>query len=266
MNPGEGRSSGRARPARRRVVCVAGLFALLLGGCAADRASVEKGLLADGNAARRSAGVTEHYLIGCPDAIELRVRGRPELAGPYTVEPTGRIALGEHGPLHIEGRTPAEAARLIAAAAGVAPGDVEVRVTAFRSQYLFLSGQIIGWQRTVPYQGQETVLDLLQRIGGITTGAELKDVYVTRPRLEQNQRPEVFHVNLQAIVLKKNDETNIRLMPFDQVYVGESQQAQLEKAFPPWLRPVYQTFWNMRSGPERPPVATAAASRWIAGE
>ena len=105
---------------------------------------------------------------------------------------------------------------------------------------------VVGQQRSVPYRGQETVLDLLQRVGGLTPGAEPDDVYVVRPHIGDNKRAEVFHVHLRAIVMKQDHKTNIRLLPFDQVYVGETRQARVEKAIPPWMQPIYRAFWNTR--------------------
>jgi len=262
MNPGESRSSWRAGGA---AVVVSAL--LMCAGCATERVNVERALQAAGTDPRRMQGVAEHYQLHCPDAIELRLRDRPELSGQYAIEATGCIDLGDYGPLRVEGKTLAEAARRIAQETGQAPADVTVRVTAYRSQYLFLTGQVIGWQRTVPYQGQETVLDLLQRVGGITPAAELRDIYIVRTHLEQNQRPEVFHVDLAAIVLKHDDKTNIRLLPFDQVSIGESRQSELEKTFPPWLRPIYQAIWDiLPSRPQPPPPPRVPpASLWVAG-
>jgi protein involved in polysaccharide export with SLBB domain len=261
MNPGEGRSSWRDRLACHPLPAI--LFCALCVGCATDRANVEKNLRADRQSVRRSEGVAEHYLLGCPDALEIRIRNRPELSGQAAVDATGSITLADYAPVRVEGRTLPEVARLVAAETGEHPDEVDVRVVAFRSQFLFLSGQIVGWQRTVPYQGQETVLDLLQRIGGITSGADVADVYVLRSHMGDIQRPEVFYVNLKAIVLNHEEKTNIRLMPFDQVHVGESRPAQLEKAFPPWLRPAYQAFWNILPDSQRP--APSPASRWVAG-
>ena len=45
------------------------------------------------------------------------------------------------------------------------------------------------------------MLDLLQRVGGIAPGAAPQDVYVVRSHLGEG-RPEVFHVDLDAIVLR----------------------------------------------------------------
>jgi protein involved in polysaccharide export with SLBB domain len=241
------------------------MLTLLLGvtGCATGRANVEKNLMADTNTGR-SAGVSEHYLVSSPDVLEVSLSNRPELTGTYFIEADGRIDLGDYGRPRVEGQSLAEVARLLASEIGTAPEQVQVRVAEFRSQYLLLFGQVIGWQRTVPYQGQETVLDLLQRVGGITPGAEPDDIYVVRSHLGECQRPEVFHVDLRAIVMKRDEKTNIRLLPLDQVYVGSTRQVDVEKFIPPWLRPLYQTFWDTRPRPAVPRQATAV-SRWVAG-
>jgi protein involved in polysaccharide export with SLBB domain len=223
------------------------LLPLLLSapGCAKDRASVGKNLRAQENALFHGE-IADRYRLGCPDIVELSVPSRPELNGRYQVQPEGRIELENYGKLRVEGKTPLEAAKLVAEETGVDQEKVEVRVAEYRSQHLLLFGEVIGWQRSVSYRGPETVLDLLRRVGGITPGAEPKDVYVLRPHLGDNQRPEAFHVDLHAIVLKHDHKTNIRLQPFDQVYVGETRKAQIEKAVPPWLRAAYQAIWDTK--------------------
>jgi protein involved in polysaccharide export with SLBB domain len=172
--------------------------------------------------------------------LELVVADRPELSGRREIGADGRIDLGDYGKLRVEGRTTPEIVKLLASETGASPEAVHVKVSEFRSQHVLLFGEVIGWQRSVPYRGQETVLDILQRVGGITADAAPKDVHVVRPHVGENRRPEVFHVDLHAIVLKHDQRTNIRLMPFDQIYVGETRRAQIEKAIPPWLRFTYQ--------------------------
>ena len=222
---------------KNRAACwVLALPALLHApGCAKDRVAIEKNLMAQPPAERRE-GVLERYRVGCPDVIELVVGQRPEFSGKYEIGADGRIEMGDYGRLLVEGRTPAEIARAVAAETGASAESIAVRVAEFRSQHLLLFGEVIGWQRSVSYRGQETVHDLLQRVGGITAGAEPKDVYVVRPHLGEALRPEVFHVDLAAIVMNHDERTNIRLHPFDQIYVGETRRAQIEKAIPLWLR------------------------------
>jgi protein involved in polysaccharide export with SLBB domain len=139
-----------------------------------------------------------------------------------------------------------EVAETIGAEVGVNPQEIRVRVLEFRSQHVLLFGEVAGHQRSVPYRGQETVLELLQRVGGITPGAAPDDVYVVRPHLGDNRRPQVFHVDLHAIVMKQDQRSNIRLLPYDQIYVGETRQARVENALPPWLRVISQALWDTR--------------------
>jgi protein involved in polysaccharide export with SLBB domain len=186
------------------------------------------------------------YRIHCPDVIEMSVDSRSDLAGRREVAPDGRINLGSLGRLRVEGHSVPEGALMLADIAGVAPDRVHLKIAEFNSQQIYLYGQVIGRQRTLPYQGPETVVDLLQRAGGITPGAAVNHVYVVRTRIADGQPPEVFPINLQAIVTRNNQQTNLLLQPFDQVYIGETRKASLEKCIPPFLRPVYETVCGMR--------------------
>jgi polysaccharide export outer membrane protein len=236
------RGPTRPWPALRRPLpagLLGPLLLLSLCGCAATMPQVDKTLLAEKGSAVRNEGVAECYLIGCPDVLELIVVGRPEHSGQCVVGPDGRIDLGPLGRPRVEGRTVTEVARLIAREADLPPAFVEVRVVEFRSQVLYLFGEVNGLQRAVPYRGQETVLDLLQRVGGITPGAAPDDVHVVRARVAEGKRPEVFLVDLRAIVLRGDHKTNLRLQPFDQIHVGATRRARLEKCVPPWLRPLF---------------------------
>jgi protein involved in polysaccharide export with SLBB domain len=232
----------------RLVACLASaVICFLDAGCAhkaQQRADVEKKLMGDREVTTRNQGVAEHYQVGCPDVLAIVVAGRPVWGTRQTVGVDGRIDLGEHGRVRVEGRSLAEIAGQLAEVLGTSPAAVQVGVVEYRSRQLFLFGQVVGWQRSVPYQGQETVLDLLQRVGGITPGAEPRDVYVVRAHIAEGGRPEVYHVDLQAIVVGHDDKTNLRLLPNDQVYVGETRQARIERAIPPWFRPLYQAIWK----------------------
>ena len=227
------------------------LLLVLLAGCASSRGEVDQRLMDQGH--RRHHGVAESYTLACPDMLEIEVAGRPDVGGKLPVEINGRIDLRELGRLRVEGLTVPEIARQIAVLARVAPEAVRVRVAEYRSRSVLLFGEVSGAQRAVAYQGQETVLDLLQRAGGITPGAEPESVYVVRSHITDGDRPEVYHVSLRAIVLRHDQRTNLRLQPFDQVYVGESSEGRVERCLPGWLRPLYRSLSGLRAAPPPPP-------------
>jgi protein involved in polysaccharide export with SLBB domain len=224
---------------------------LLLAGCALGQPHLDHVLLADRGAGVRNEGVAECYLVHCPDVLAIQVSDRPDLTGPHPVGPDGRIDLDGHDRLRVEGRTVPEIGRLVAREIGLPQEQVHVRVAAFNSQQVYLFGQGIGVQRAVPYQGPETVLDLLQRTGGIASGAAPNDIYLVRSHIAEDRQPEVFHINLPAILMQKDQRTNLRLQPFDQVYIGETRQASLTKCVPPCFRPFYEAICGLDQPAQR---------------
>jgi hypothetical protein len=187
--------------------------------------------------------------------------GRPDWDGRRRVGPDGFIGLVDAGPLRVDGLRPPEIAAVVAERAGVPAERVHVRVAAFNSQQVYVFGEVAGSQRAVPYRGPETVLDLLQRAGGLSPAAAPTDVQVVRAHVADGKTPEVFHVDLAAIVLKHDQHSNVRLLPFDQVYVGQSRRSTYVPAVPPWLRPVYHALcgmWRPKDGAKPPPAGNDA--------
>ncbi|HEX3314179.1 MAG TPA: polysaccharide biosynthesis/export family protein [Gemmataceae bacterium] len=231
-------------------------FGLALAGCQStpQRSNIEKNLMTERQSIAHQTEVLEGYRVGCPDEIELRVEGRGDFNQRQVVAPDGCIDLGRYGRFRIEGQTVRAIAQTVADRLGVPPASVKVRVADFDSRFLIVIGEVVGQHRTIPYRGEETVLDVLQRVGGITPGAEPTEVYVVRSHLGDIDRPEVFHVDLQDIVLKKNPETNIHVLPYDQIFVGETRQARIEKCLPPWLKPTYKMLWDMLPGEAAPAI------------
>jgi protein involved in polysaccharide export with SLBB domain len=194
-------------------------------------------------------------------------------SGKYAIDADGRIDLGPLGKPRVEGRSPSEIVNILSNEVGVPADRIHVNVAGYNSQQIYLYGQVmpphpspVPWgtppggeegvrgpdglakssQRAVPYQGPETVLDLLQRIGGITPGAASNDVNIVRSRLADNQPPLVLHIDLRAIVINQDQSTNLRLQAFDRVFVGEAKISSLEKCLPPFVRPIYEKLCGMR--------------------
>jgi protein involved in polysaccharide export with SLBB domain len=228
--------SGQGRRSWWRRAALAGLPALVAG-CLGPGGHIDRALLADHNPAAHQAGAAARYCVHCPDVLDVTVPGHPDCCGQRPVSADGRIPLGDAA-LRVDGLTPEEVARRAASVAGVAPGQVQVRVTAFNSQQVFLCGEVAGLPRALPYQGPETVVDLLQRAGGLAPGAAPDEVQVVRSHVADGTPPEVFHVDLEAILLRGEQQTNVLLEPFDQVYVGQTRRSCVAGCLPPWVRRV----------------------------
>ena len=211
MKPGKRRSFWQAFRAKRWLLAL--IACAWLAGCRSPREHVDTNLMQNTGPTTRSAGVAESYVLLCPDVLDIQLANHPELSGPHPIGVDGRIDLAPLSHPRVEGETTAQVAQQLAQLAALPFDQVTVRVSEYRAQCIYLFGEVNGLQRAVPYQGQETVLDLLKRTGGITKGAAPDEVYVVRTHVGDNKRPEVFHVNLPAIVMKHDERTNLRLLP-----------------------------------------------------
>jgi protein involved in polysaccharide export with SLBB domain len=196
----------RGRNLGRRSVPALVLGMLSLCGCAGSHKRIDHAM----QSPRAPQPVTsiEPYTLGCPDVLEVGVIGPIDASNRCTVGVDGCIDLGKLGRLRVEGQTSGQAVESIAATAGVAPNKVHLQILEYKSRQIYLSGEVAGKHRTVPYQGPETVAELLQRVGGVTSGAETGDVQVIRSHITDGQTPEDFHVDLHAIFIDNEGRTN----------------------------------------------------------
>jgi protein involved in polysaccharide export with SLBB domain len=207
-------------------------------------------LLADRNPAAHTRDLELHYEIRYPDVLAVEVRGRPDLSASRPVSLDGLVSLGQ-ARFAVDGRSPPEVAREIAARLHLPPSAVRVRVEKFASQHLYLFGEVGDKHHVVAYQGPETIVDLLQRLGGASPDAALSDVHVVRPHVADGKPPEVFHVDLHAILTKHDLATNIRLEPFDRIHVGETRTKRISEFMPPW----FKLFCKRKAEPAEAPKA-----------
>jgi protein involved in polysaccharide export with SLBB domain len=230
--------SGRARRFRWR----GWLFGLCLtlGGCATSQAQLERALRSDRNPAAHTHDLEAQYHVHCPDLIEIHVDGHPRRSGSRAVGPDGQVFLDPSTAVRVAG-APLPAVRAgIAHRLGVPDQAVHVRVAEHRSQSLYLFSDTHGGQKVVSYLGPETILDLLQRLGHPSPGAALRDVQVVRAHVADGKPPEVFHIDLPAVLLAHDLQTNIRLEPNDRIYIAETRGSRLACCVPPLLLPVYR--------------------------
>jgi protein involved in polysaccharide export with SLBB domain len=213
---------------RRTSACALALgLAAGLAGCAAAPACYCRG--------SSNSGPNAGYTLACPDVLEIAAGTERDVTGRLTVDPDGTIRLGTDGRLRVEGLTAGEVAGQLAAVLGVNRSEIHVHVIEFASRQVFLCGPEAGRERAAPYQGPETVVEFIRRMGGLSQDAQPREVYVVRPNVAAGRRPQVFHVDLEAILVRGDHATDVRLEEYDQVYVGETERAVLAKYLPDWM-------------------------------
>lgn len=164
----------------------------------------------------------------------------PEWDAYAAIDLDGRLPLADTCQPRVEGLTIDEVRDELAKWAGTAPERVQASLAAPRSGRLFINGPVRGRSRVVAYQGPEPVIDFLKRIGGLPPGSKLNQVYVVRAHVAAGQPPEVFRVDVEAVLLDNNQSTNIPLRPSDQVYIGETRGSSFSRILPHWLGTAYR--------------------------
>lgn len=183
--------------------------------------------------------VSRDYVVRSPDVIEFVCDPHPDTAGPKMVGVDGTVDLGERGKFSVDGLSVREITRRFAEKYQHPEESVHVRVVEHRSQFVFVFGEVAGLQRAVPYQGPETVLELIKRIGGLTRHAAPEKIQVVRPHVAAGLKAEVFPVDLTAILDHDDHSTNIIIQPLDQVYVGQTRRSVWQKCLPPWMQNLF---------------------------
>jgi len=197
----------------------------------------------------------EVYTLACPDVIEVVFTDRPDLGQIVRINPDGCVRLVHIGPIAVEGLTVADAAAHIAERVELPPHKVLVQVVDYGSRQVFLFGQVNGGTRIVDYCGPETVVDLLRRTGGLSPNAALEEIYIVRAQLGEGIPAEVLTVDLDAILRKNDQRTNVRVQPLDEIYVGEKPRSRIERALPTFLKPLYQSIVELIPGRDPRPAA-----------
>ena len=190
-------------------------------------------------AAERPAPVAA-YQVGCPDVLDISFLDHPDWDSVVVVDVDGQLPLERPGGVRADGRTLAEIRADLAARAGCSPERVMVSLAAARSAHVVVYGPIRGRARIVPYQGPEPVLDFLKRVGGLPPGSKLNQVYVIRPNVALAARPQVFRVDVPAVLVDGDQRTNVRLQGDDQVYIGETKQSSLSRLLPDRVGTAYR--------------------------
>jgi protein involved in polysaccharide export with SLBB domain len=244
MNIGDRKSLRSKRLYAVQLLALVPLW-LCMCGCLSIKPHVSTRLKKEPQNLAKADVARDQYRVQCPDVLEVTLNGSPGGVWQYRVDLDGRIECGTAEGVRIEGQTTTEIATNLERCLHLKPGQIGVRVAQYESQHIYLYGQVNGPNRPVPYEGPESVVGLLQRVGGITKGAADGDIHVIRSHVTDGKAPEVFDVKLEDILKRQDEASNITLQPFDQVYVGQSRKSLLQSSIPPVFRPLYELIFGL---------------------
>ena len=172
--------------------------------------------------------------------------GAQQVTGQHLVGPDGRVNLGTYGSVFVAGATLEQARDAIEARLGESLEEPEVfiDVLAYNSKVYYVITQDGGQGDSVirqPITGNETVLDAVANIGGISQFSSSR-LWIARPAPNGVGCQQILPVDWKEITEGASTATNYQLMPGDRLFIAADRLSKFGAVVTTVLRPFEQMF------------------------
>jgi polysaccharide biosynthesis/export protein len=191
------------------------LFGVLAVSCATKDLRVQEFRVASGTP-DPARPPEEFYLIGAGDSLNVNVWKEPTLSGTVKVRPDGYVTLPLLNEVQVVGLSTGQLRKTLEDKYKEFTTDpfVTIRVEGIASSEVFLVGQV-GKPGAFPLVGNETLLQLLTRAGGLGVFADRSNIRVVR---RDGDKVTEYIVDYDAII-KGDLKQDVLLRPGDRVIV-----------------------------------------------
>jgi protein involved in polysaccharide export with SLBB domain len=174
--------------------------------------------------------VREEMIVGVSTQLA-RAAGTQPVTGEYLVGLDGTVNLRQYGTVHVAGKSIAEAKTALEKHLSqyFDSPEASISVVSYNSKnyYIVTEGAGLGDNIVrVPFTGNETVLDAISNIGGISQLSS-KTIWVARPAPEGFGCEQILPVDWDAIAQGGSTSTNYQIMPDDRVFIAEDDTIAL---------------------------------------
>ncbi len=172
-------------------------------------------------------------------------RGVQMISGQHIVRPDGTVGLGSYGSVYVAGMTIAQAKAAIEAHLSkyLYRPEVAVDVYAFNSKKYYVITDFAGAGEQVvplPHTGNETVLDAVANVGGLSAVSS-KKIWVARPAPTECGEDQILPVDWCGITRRGQVKTNYQILPGDRVYILSQPLTKFDTLYARMLAPVQRT-------------------------
>lgn len=170
------------------------------------------------------------------------IASRQQISGQHLVTQDGTVTLGMYGSVQVVGQTLAEARLSIEnhLAETLQDPEVSVEVYAYNSKnyYVITQGGGLGDGVTrFPITGNETVLDAISQISGLTSVSSTR-IWIARPGCTPDGKDQILPVDWCAIAQRGDTTTNYQLLPSDRLYVAANKLVSLDNCLAKVISPI----------------------------
>lgn len=174
-----------------------------------------------------------------------QARGLQQISGSHIVRPDGTVGLGSYGDVYVNGLTRGQAKQAIEQhlAQYLVRPEVSVDVYAYNSKVYYVITDFAGAGEQVvklPHTGNETVLDAVANVGGLSAVSSRK-IWVARPAPIEAGGETVLPVDWCGVTQRGRTGTNYQLLPGDRVYVMGQPLSRFDTEFARVIAPLQRT-------------------------
>lgn len=170
------------------------------------------------------AVLKETYAAPSLEIALAQTRGMQQIRGPHLVRPDGTVWFDIYGAVRVVGMTLPQARKAIEdhLSQFFLDPEVAVSITGYNSKVYYIIMDI-GFEggaqiMRAPVTGNETVLDAIGQIGGLTPIADYKRIWIARPAPEGCE-PQILPIDWQGITELAKTDTNYQIFPGDRIFV-----------------------------------------------
>lgn len=196
------------------------------------------------------AAIDEHLqkILQEPDvAVSLAASaGAQRIAGQHLVGPDGTVNLGTYGSVYVTGMTIPEARAAVERQLGqfLESPEVTVSVFAYNSKVYYVITEGGGFGDNVvrqPITGNETVLDAIAGIGGLSQVSSMK-LWIARPAPNGVGCEQILPIDWRDITRGASTATNYQILPGDRLFIAEDKFVATDSFISKVTRPVERLF------------------------
>lgn len=165
---------------------------------------------------------TQPYRIQIGDVMDVKVMLNPELGDQVIVRPDGMISTTVARDIEAYGRTPAELQDKLEKeySKQLVNPHVSVILRSFAPERVYVTGEVNAPGEFVTVGPNLTLLQAISRAGGVKNDAGLDNIVILRRG--EGDKPVAFAADYMAASTGRNPAADIRLAPYDVVYIPRS--------------------------------------------
>jgi protein involved in polysaccharide export with SLBB domain len=152
------------------------------------------------------------------------VNGKQLISGEHLIRPDGTVQMGVYGSVYVNGMTLDEVKTAVEEHLShyIHQPEIVVDVLAYNSKVIYIVSDGGGNGESVarlPFTGNETVLDAMSSVDGLSEVAAKNNIWVARPGPHGSEVTQKMYVDWRGITQDAVTTTNYQLLPGDRIYV-----------------------------------------------